>query len=300
NDNGPLPDLHMYPVPTLQGIVRDSDGHAVPGAYVRMRHSGYGDTDPIGDSAADGSFSLTPTRLPYSADGKLGSRVFVVAMDARRGLGGICPVDLKNPAEVRDIDVRLEPRLPSWFLDVVPHFESTDAATQAARRDTANRRAESFPRAREGSPVPSMREGTWLNTTATSLEDFRGKMVLLDFWFIGCGPCHRDMPTVQAAHRHFAELGFTVVGVHVQGETPDSVQRFAAENHMTYPIVVDNLEGTIAEQFRQVGVTSYPTYILLDRAGRILHHDLVSPGAKLRNYKMERIYQALTRSPASR
>ena len=292
-DNVSIPDMRLLKVPTLRGIVRDEVGLRVEGAYLRMRHRGYGDTDPVCQSTSDGAFALKLNRIPYSPSGGLLTNVFVVAMDARRGLGGIAEVDLKDSKAIHDMSIRLEPRSADWFVDVVKtHFES-DAKMKAARRESAARSMAEFSSGAAGNSVPSMREGTWLNTDAKSLDDFRGKYVLLDFWFIGCGPCHRDMPNVRLAHRLFSEMGFSVVGVHRTGETPQSVQTFADKNAMDYPIVVDDANGTITEQFRYRGVTGYPTYILLGPDGRIIQNDAIGTGSSLRQYKIELIYQAI-------
>ena len=73
----------------------------------------------------------------------------------------------------------------------------------------------------------NLTEGTWLNTDAKSLADLRGQYILLDFWFIGCGPCHADLPIVKLAHEHFSKHGFSVVSVHTKDQSPTEVKKFA-------------------------------------------------------------------------
>jgi thiol-disulfide isomerase/thioredoxin len=104
-----------------------------------------------------------------------------------------------------------------------------------------------------GNAVPDLSEGTWLNTNAKSLQDFRGKYVLLDFWFIGCGPCMVDMPSIKLAHQLFGEHGFSVVSVHTSHQTASDVQAFANQHEMNYPIVVDNSEDPITKGFKPLG-----------------------------------------------
>jgi peroxiredoxin len=183
------------------------------------------------------------------------------------------------------------------MIDVVKRYESDDNKAEEALQKYRESALKEFWLGAPGMQVPSMREGTWLNTDARSLEDFRGKFVLLDFWFIGCGPCHQDMPSVRMAHRRLSELGFSVVSVHKDGETPKDVKIFADKNGMDYPIVVDDSEGTITKQFRNIGLEGFPYYILLDRQGRILHNDAVSGGPSLRSYKFEKIYEAIRSAP---
>jgi peroxiredoxin len=212
-------------------------------------------------------------------------------MDAKTGKGGVTQVNLKNATACENISVQLEPRSASWMLDVVKVYQSPNA--KAALQKYSESAAKKGFLGTTGMQVPTMREGTWLNTDAKSLEDFRGKFVLLDFWFIGCGPCHRDMPSVRMVHRQLAELGFSVVSVHKDGETPKDVKTFADKNEMNYPIVVDDSEGTITKQFGELGLQGFPHYILLDPQGRILHNNAVSDGVTLRSYKFETIYEAI-------
>ena len=101
------------------------------------------------------------------------------------------------------------------------------------------------------------------------------------------------MPSVRIVHRQLSEFGFSVVSVHKEGESPKDVQIFADKNGMNYPIVVDDSEGTITKQFRDVGLEGFPSYILLDRDGRILHNDAVGEGASLRSFKFEKVYEAV-------
>ncbi|MEO8272418.1 MAG: TlpA disulfide reductase family protein, partial [Aureliella sp.] len=156
------------------------------------------------------------------------------------------------------------------------------------------KRAEQYPDGVAGKIPPDLSEGTWLNSDARSLNDFRGKFVLLDFWFIGCGPCERDMPTIKLLHQKFFDQGFSVVSIHKDGQSPQTVQKFANEKGMNYPIVVDTVDGVISKQYKPLGVYFYPMYMLLDPDGRIIHSDATSTGEhSLRMEKIELIYREL-------
>ena len=295
--NFTIPEIVLYPVPRLRGRIINEDGISVAGAYVRMRHTGFGDADPVCESTDDGLFTLIPSRIPYSADLGLETNVSIVVMDAKAGKGGVAQVNLKDATACESISVQLGPRSATWMFDVVKLYKSDDIKAEEALQKYRESALKEFSLGAPGMQVPSMREGTWLNTDAKSLEDFRGKFVLLDFWFIGCGPCHQDMPSVRMAHRRLSELGFSVVSVHKDGETPKDVKIFADKNGMDYPIVVDDSEGTITKQFRSIGLQGFPHYILLDRQGRVLHNDAVSDGPSLRSYKFEKIYEAIRSAP---
>ena len=292
-----FPDVVLHAVPTLTGKVFSADGQLVSDAIVRMRSTGIGDTDPVAKTNAEGKFQLELSRVPHRQDGDgLQTDVAVVAIDPGAMTVGMANVDLLNESSTSEIVVHLGERAPDWILDPLDQeADSVEDAEKEAMRQSLKELAEKFPAGRRGESVPNLREGTWLNSDASSLEDFRGKYVLLDFWFIGCGPCHRDMPTVKMAHAAFKDKGFTVVSIHINSQTPDNVQQFANANGMEYPIVVDNSAGDIMKQFGELGIYYYPSYILLDPEGRILINDAVREQAdpSLRLNKIEAIFHAL-------
>ena len=98
------------------------------------------------------------------------------------------------------------------------------------------------------------------------LSDFRGKVVLLNFWATWCPPCRREMPSMQRLYLKYRARGLAVVAVN-QWEDPDLVFEFAGRLSLepTFPILFDR-ESRIAEQFDVKGL---PTTYLLDRDGSI-------------------------------
>lgn len=292
-----IPTITMRPVPILKGKILSPEGRPIAGAIARMRSTGYGDADPVGLTDADGNFELHMSRIPYrrGADG-LETNVFVIGIDPKRKISGRAAVDLTDADATAKIVVPLGPQDVDWILDPLADQRNPAKAAEASLpaesiEDLAVRFAAGMP----GRAVPNLAEGTWLNSDAKSLEDFRGKYVLLDFWFVGCGPCHRDMPSVKLTHAAFKEMGFSVVSIHINTQTPDNVRQFANSNGMTYPIVVDDANGTITKQFNALGVSGYPSYILVDPEGKVLINDCVHlpKASSLRLYKTEAVYHAL-------
>lgn len=290
--NDALPTQTLLPIPELTGNVVDSEGQPVIGAIVRLKHHGRMDPDPVDQSSTDGSFTLKMRRLPYAGEGQgLETTVYALAFDPRTGDGGITEVDLTDPKSTSNIVVNVQPRSNDWPLEALKQKRKTEPAAQAELEEYFDTNRRKFAAGLPGNQVPNMSEGTWLNTDAKSLDDFRGKFVLLDFWFIGCGPCERDFPSVKLAHKTFYELGFTVVSVNTSGrETPDEVSRYALERGMKYPIVVDDAAETIASQFKPLGLSGFPHYMLLDPDGRIVFNDKLSEGS-LRMSKLELIHK---------
>lgn len=99
-----------------------------------------------------------------------------------------------------------------------------------------------------------------------SLSDFRGKVVMLNFWATWCPPCRREMPSMQRLYARLRDQGFEVVAVN-QWEDPDLVFEFTGRLSLapTFPILFDR-ESRIAEQF---GVKGLPMTYLLDKEGNI-------------------------------
>lgn len=98
-----------------------------------------------------------------------------------------------------------------------------------------------------------------------SLADFRGKVVLLDFWATYCLPCHESIPFFQRLYERYGGRGLEVVGVSVDAYA-GHVPEFVRERGMTYAVALDPEQATPG----LYGYRTLPTTFLLDREGRIL------------------------------
>jgi len=99
-----------------------------------------------------------------------------------------------------------------------------------------------------------------------ALDDYRGKVVMLNFWATWCPPCRREMPSMQRLYEKFVDRGLVVVAVN-QFEDPDLVFEFTGRlgPEPTFPILFDR-ESRVSEQYKVKGL---PTTFLLDKQGRI-------------------------------
>jgi cytochrome c biogenesis protein CcmG, thiol:disulfide interchange protein DsbE len=97
-----------------------------------------------------------------------------------------------------------------------------------------------------------------------SLADYRGKVVVLNFWASWCVPCRKESPLLERWHRRLSRRGGTVLGVDVLDVTSDA-QRFIREFGLTYPMLRDR-DGDTIDDF---GVAAYPETFVIDRRGRI-------------------------------
>jgi cytochrome c biogenesis protein CcmG/thiol:disulfide interchange protein DsbE len=100
--------------------------------------------------------------------------------------------------------------------------------------------------------------------TPLDLNEFRGRVVYLDFWASWCAPCRHSFPWMDRMQREFGQDAFIVVAVNVDHARPDAEQ-FLHEYTPGFQIVFDP-DGTLAERF---GVKGMPTSFLIDRDGHI-------------------------------
>ena len=97
-----------------------------------------------------------------------------------------------------------------------------------------------------------------------SLADYRGDVVVLNFWASWCEPCREESPLLERWHKRMDAKGGTVLGVDVLDVTGDA-QDFIDEYGLTYPMLKDK-DGDALESF---GVVAYPETFVIDREGRI-------------------------------
>lgn len=103
-----------------------------------------------------------------------------------------------------------------------------------------------------------------LDGGAQNLRDYRGRVVVLNFWASWCGPCRAEMPDLQVAYEELRDRGLVVVGIN-QGEAQERAQSFVREFSLTFPILLDQGQDI----GRQYGVRAYPTTFIIDRKGVI-------------------------------
>jgi len=100
---------------------------------------------------------------------------------------------------------------------------------------------------------------------AFALADYRGKVVLLNFWATYCGPCKKEMPSHHNLFLAFKKDGFIVLAVSRDEDNAD-VQSFVKEQTITFPVPLDKDEEVSFDQYE---VINLPTSFLIDRGGII-------------------------------
>jgi peroxiredoxin len=100
------------------------------------------------------------------------------------------------------------------------------------------------------------------------LEEYRGQVVLLNFWASWCGPCRQEMPVLDRLHQRYADTGFAVLGVNVEGEEGPA-RDLLAKVPVTFPVLID--EGQRVSELYDL--QAMPSTVVIDRDGvvRFVH-----------------------------
>lgn len=156
-------------------------------------------------------------------------------------------------------------RTPEEFQAIVDEFKKQNEAWQKqdALRD-----------ALVGQPAPALPE-QWLNSQPLDWSALKGKVVLLDFWATTCGPCRKDLPEVEMLHKQRESSGIVAIGIHIAGGDSVELTRFAKDQELSYPIVIDRPTPSgrgFGQLFAELSVNAIPYTFLIDRDGRIAAH----------------------------
>ncbi|MGA9120110.1 MAG: TlpA family protein disulfide reductase [Bacteroidota bacterium] len=97
-----------------------------------------------------------------------------------------------------------------------------------------------------------------------SLADFRGKVVILDFWATWCPPCRREIPDFIRLQSEYQSKGVQIVGIAL--DEPEKVKAFALNAGMNYPVLLGNDDVS----YQYGGISGIPTTFIIDRKGNIV------------------------------
>ena len=157
------------------------------------------------------------------------------------------------------LTVRLAARLLSCGLIVVGLAQAGNADPAALAtllktldlRDYASR------------TTPPAFSGSTLDARPLSIREYRGSVVILNFWASWCRECRPEMPVLEQFHREFSSRGLIIIGVNAR-EKQDAARRYARELGLTFPLVLDR-DGRINALY---GVVGLPTTFVIGRDGR--------------------------------
>lgn len=128
-----------------------------------------------------------------------------------------------------------------------------------------------------GKPAPDFKLED-LSGKKTSLADYKGKALLINFWATWCGPCKLETPWIVELRNQYASKGFEVLGIDSEGDDlkagdqegfarqKTAVERFVKQEKMPYPVLMNG--DSIATQYG--GLDAMPTSFWVDRTGKVV------------------------------
>ena len=112
------------------------------------------------------------------------------------------------------------------------------------------------------------------------LSEYRGNVVLINFWASWCGPCRQEMPLLEKLHQQYSPYGFTILGVNVE-EDSTAAKKLLKDIKVTFPILFDS-RNSVSKAYN---VMAMPTTVMIDRDGNMRYlHKGYKPGDEA-NYK---------------
>ncbi len=103
-----------------------------------------------------------------------------------------------------------------------------------------------------------------LDGQTISLEDLRGKAVLLNFWATWCGPCRGEMPYLEEIYQEWSDEKLLLLAINI-GESSSQAKDFLQSNNLSLPVLLD-IRQAVAEQYN---ITAIPTTFFIDKDGII-------------------------------
>lgn len=116
-----------------------------------------------------------------------------------------------------------------------------------------------------GQPAPGFTLRAMEAAGTTSLEGTQGRVRLIDFWSVGCGPCKRELPSLAAIARDLSDQPFSLLSVNIDADLADrgeAIRRVLGGAAGAFPILLD--DGAVAEKY---AVYRIPLKLLVDRKG---------------------------------
>jgi DsbE subfamily thiol:disulfide oxidoreductase len=169
-----------------------------------------------------------------------------------------------------------------WLLSVLFFIAVLVSASSLLSAETARINYKLVPNLQEmtdHSPAPQFTLPN-LEGGKVGLKDFRGKLVLLNFWASWCVPCREEMPAMERLYQKYRDHGFVIVGVNLKDDKKSALS-FVKELKITFPIAFDP-NGEVGLIY---GAWGLPTTYLIDANGIALARawgpaDWYSPGAR--------------------
>ena len=119
--------------------------------------------------------------------------------------------------------------------------------------------------------------------STVNLSQFKGQVVMINFWASWCVPCRKEMPLLETIYKKYKPLGFTLIGVNVEPDQKDA-EKFLSQTPVSFPVLFD-AKSQVSGLYN---VQVMPTTVFIDRKGNVrMVHQSYQDGAE--NQYMDQI-----------
>jgi thiol-disulfide isomerase/thioredoxin len=267
------------------GVPRLNDGQKI-GLVITREGFGGVDTDPMDlADAQDGIVSVGAVTLQRGCS----IRIRVVGPDGKPLHGAV--VEPLNDYASRTRIARTGPDgecqltdLAAGLMRVSAQFGTLATSTKIPLDQGANevvvlklaptptapssQQPERPPPLAAGTPAPEWTVAEWTDGKDRTLADYRGKVVVLDFWGIWCGPCVHAIPAMKELHRRYKDRDVVFLGIHTAGTDMTLVKRLLKQQDWDLTVGLDSGDDIVTgETVRRYSIQGYPSVIVVDRSG---------------------------------
>jgi len=145
-----------------------------------------------------------------------------------------------------------------------------------------------------GMKAPDITNPTWLNSEPLRQSDLTGKVVIVEFWTLGCYNCRNVEPYVKQWHKKYSDQGLVVIGVHspefFYERNIENVRHYLKEHDIPFAVSIDNDFST----WNKYGNRYWPTIYLVDKHGTIRYVRVGEGGYQ----QTERLIETLLAEPS--
>jgi len=159
----------------------------------------------------------------------------------------------------------------------------SERAAQAKTAEEMKKRQEVIE-GRVGQTPPPLPQSGWLNGGPLTWKELRGKVVVLHFWAVDCGPCANELPILAGWHEDSAKSGIVVIGIHPPTKELDAVRKKLADFGAKYPVLIDaaaTKPGGLGVLHDWFGNPWWPHTVLISKRGLIVAHGQLFMQTKL-------------------
>lgn len=157
---------------------------------------------------------------------------------------------------------RLAVSLACVAIGTIALSSCTHSAACVSAQSKEQKSAAKDAKARKAAPTFTLADGSG---QYVKLSDYKGKVVLLNFWATWCGPCALEIPWFEQFEQQYKSKGFEVVGISMDEDGWKAIKPYITEHKINYRVLLGN--DSVAALYG--GVDSLPTTFIIDREGRI-------------------------------